>query len=319
MNHVSNPRTIEAKSPAEMLDNLRSEMLERIGYAPDERIETDGELYRFDTLKQNDQAGWYVCHVTRFGFVGVFGDWREGIPHKWNSFNPESLNKRDLSELKRIQAAQQAAREKAQAARQAQAAQQAGVMWSGADEANQNHPYLVKKGIYGDVLKQSLNMLLVPMLDLDWQLQNIQTIAPDGTKRFLAGGRKKGLCLPLTSDGKLIHERPQQTVICEGYATGESYFNDHPNDVVIVAFDAGNLLHVATAYRTRYPHADMLLLADNDRKTKGNPGVSYAKKAAGAVGASVIIPEFPMNAPTWATDYNDFVNLYGSQTNGGAA
>ncbi len=312
-------KTIQQKSPTELLDDLHAHMINTIGYAPDDGIEADGELYRFDTIKRHDKAGWYVAYQTNFGIAATFGDWREGTKHQWNSFNPESLNKRDLAELKRIQAANQAAREKEKAARQAQAAQQAFAMFSGAQPASENHPYLVKKGVYGDSLKQTLNMLIVPMVDLDWQLGNIQTIAPDGTKRFLAGGRKKGLCLPLTSDGKLMHERPQQTVICEGYATGESYFNDHPNDVVIVAFDAGNLLPVAQAYRTRYIHADMVILADNDRKTKGNPGIAYAQKAAAAVGASVIIPEFPMNAPTWATDYNDFVTLYGSQSKGGAA
>lgn len=312
-------RTVQAKSIAEMIDDLTAHMLNTIEYAPADGIETDGELYRFDTMKQNDKAGWYVCHITKWGIVATFGDWREGVKHQWNSFNPKSLSKRDLAELKRIQAEQHAAREKAKTARQAQAAQQAFTMWSGAGQVNPKHPYLTKKGIYGDLLKQTINLLLVPMTNLDGHLYNIQTIAPDGTKRFLAGGRKKGLFMVISSDGKLIHERPAQTVICEGFATGESYFNDHPNDAVLVAFDAGNLLHVATAYRTRYIHADLAILADNDRKTKGNPGVSHAKAAAAATGASVIIPEFPMNAPAWATDYNDFVTLYGSQANGGAA
>lgn len=312
-------KTIQAKSLAEMIDALVAHMLNTIEHAPDDGIETDGELYRFDTVKQNGKAGWYVCHLTKWGIVSTFGDWRQGVKHTWNSFNPTSLSKRDLAELKRIQAEQQAARQKAKAARQAQAAQQAWPMWFGAGGVNPKQSYLVGKNLYGDALKQTLNLLLVAMLDLDGHLHNIQTISPDGTKRFLAGGRKKGLFFPLSSDGKLFHERPAQTVICEGYATGESYFNDHPNDVVLIAFDAGNLLPVAQAYRTRYIHADMVILADNDRKTKGNPGVTYAKAAAAAVGASVIVPEFPMNAPTWATDYNDFVNLYGSQTNGGAA
>ncbi len=304
MKHDSNPRTIEAKSPAEMLDDLRSEMLERIGYAPDERIETDGELYRFDTLKQNDQAGWIVCHVTRFGFVALFGDWREGIPHKWNSFNPQTLNRRELAELKRTQQAQAKARQEEKQRQHIEAQNKAIVMWQSSRPADPQHPYLARKqvGAYGI---NQLSSLLIPMIDWDGCLRSLQTIGGDGTKRFLKGGRKQGLfCL---IGGAWTH--PEGVYLCEGYATGASLYEAYQRPVY-VGWDAGNLLSVAKAFRARFPNIALTVCADNDRKTPGNPGVTKATEVVNQVPrTSILIPYFPPNAPGELSDFNDLVNF----------
>jgi phage/plasmid primase-like uncharacterized protein len=43
--------------------------------------------------------------------------------------------------------------------------------------------------------------------------------------------------------------------------------------------------------------------ADNDRQTKGNPGVRFATEAARAIGGRLAVPEFPEGAP--GSDFND--------------
>jgi putative DNA primase/helicase len=67
--------------------------------------------------------------------------------------------------------------------------------------------------------------------------------------------------------------------------------------------NAGNLLPVATAARTAWPGAELVICADNDRHTAGNPGVTAATAAAKATGARLIVPEFPTGAeePTSTT------------------
>jgi hypothetical protein len=43
---------------------------------------------------------------------------------------------------------------------------------------------------------------------------------------------------------------------------------------VVVAFNAGNLLPVARALRERVPATRIVVLADDDHRTEGNPGVA---------------------------------------------
>jgi len=61
---------------------------------------------------------------------------------------------------------------------------------------------------------------------------------------------------------------------------------------VAVAFNAGNLKPVALALRGKFPDAKIILCADNDRFTPGNPGVTKARKAALAVGGRLLVPRF---------------------------
>src|SRR3546814_8903572 len=66
-------------------------------------------------------------------------------------------------------------------------------MWAAAGPARADHAYLVKKGISPHHFRQSADKVLVPMFDGDGHLRNLQRIGPDGSKRFLRGGRTSGL------------------------------------------------------------------------------------------------------------------------------
>lgn len=297
------------KPVSEMIDGLRAAMREHTGYAPD-TIETD-KIIRFDTAKKGDKCGWYVAYLTPWGMIARFGDWREGYTHKWNSFEPSRLNKKQFAEFKRIQQEQAKARQEEKAKEYEATRKRAVALWDNSERVDLLNPYLVSKrvGCYG--IRQSGSLLAIPLLDLDGYLHNIQLIHPDGIKRFLSGGRKKGLYFPLSYDGDITNS--DRLVICEGYATGASYLADYPDVSVLVAFDAGNLLPVAQAFRARYPSTPITILADNDRKTEGNPGITKARETATAVQAGLIIPEFPDYAPTNLTDYNDWRNFWNDQ------
>ena len=92
--------------------------------------------------------------------------------------------------------------------------------------------------------------------------------------------------------------------IAEGYATGAS-IHEATGAAVAVAFHAGNLVPVARALRTKFPDLRLIVCADDDVNTPGNPGLAKANEAAQAVGALLAIPDFGGHRPDGATDFND--------------
>jgi putative DNA primase/helicase len=297
-----NQQTNYSKSAADCLHELRNVMLATIGSAPD-YLSASGKLIRFDTIKKGDRAGWYVAHLTRWGMVARFGDWHDGYPHHYTSFEANKLNKQDLAELKKLQQQQAQARQIEQETAHNAAQAKAIELWTKARPASHAHPYLIMKQIQAHGAKQLGDLLLVPIHDLDGQLVNLQTIATDGQKRFLSGGRKRGL-------GYLMGTLDQATqlIICEGFATGASLYEAYQQPV-LVAFDAGNLLPAAQAYRNAYPYLTLIIGADNDRSKPINTGVIKAKEVQAKVtGVDVIIPDFPTRAPANLSDFNDLAN-----------
>jgi len=129
--------------------------------------------------------------------------------------------------------------------------------------------------------------VLVPLRDAAGAVWNVQIINKGGKKLFLKHGRKAGLF-------HLIGEPPvgsSALCIAEGYSTAASVHmaNHWP---VVVAVDCNNLPPVAVTVRGMFPDAVMIICADDDRETEGNPGLSKATEAAALVGAAVCIPNF---------------------------
>lgn len=133
-------------------------------------------------------------------------------------------------------------------------------------------------------------------------MHSLQTIDAAGDKRYR--GRKKGCYYAMG--------RPQDGVLVvgEGYATCAS-IHEATGHAVACAFDSGNLLPVARALRHKYPQQLLVLAADDDWRTEGNPGLSAAHQAALAVGGFVVKPQFPAHRPPKATDFNDLAALAG--------
>jgi putative DNA primase/helicase len=167
------------------------------------------------------------------------------------------------------------------------------------------HPYLSTKGVQAHgVRSDGAGGLLVPMRDAAGNLHSLQTIAADGDKRFLSGGRATGCyhAIGKPKGGALI--------VCEGYATGAS-IHEATGQAVAVAFNAGNLQAVALGLRAKYPALKITIAADDDHLTEGNPGTTKATAAAQAVGGCVAVPMFPPGRPDKATDFNDLHKLAG--------
>lgn len=102
-------------------------------------------------------------------------------------------------------------------------------------------------------------------------------------------------------------------LVAEGFATAAS-IQQATGLPVAVAFDAGNLLPVSKALKAKYKRANLLICADDDYRTEGNPGVTAARNAALAVDGQVVFPVFKDERPTESkgpTDFNDLNLLEG--------
>lgn len=213
----------------------------------------------------------------------------------------------DTLRQRQAQATRQAEQQKAQEqARRQQAAAQAGELVSQCQHLS-GAPYLVGKGLADwPTLRLSEPVelagigfvagdLLVPLHDLAGQLVNVQLINAQGQKRYLTGGQKGG-AFHCIEGGELV-------AVCEGYATGVSV-HLATEATVYCAMDAGNLLAVANLARTRHPAAVLLLAADNDAHTQGNPGKEKGEAAAAAAWGLLALPGEP-------GDWDDYRQAHG--------
>lgn len=232
-----------------------------------------------------------VAHCFRCGYVETRRDERE-------------LTATERAAFARRMDALRCHHDTEQRQRQAEAAAAALVRWTAAVPA-QAHRYLSAKDVRAHGARiESNNTLLIPMRDSEGRLHSLQAIAPDGSKRFMPGGKVKGCYHAIgRPSGKLA--------ICEGYATGATIHED-TGHAVAVAFNAGNLLPVAQALRAKYPCLTLVVCADDDWKTEGNPGLTAATDAARAVGALLAVPKFDGLARSEKdTDFNDLHRLAG--------
>jgi len=174
-------------------------------------------------------------------------------------------------------------------------------IWNSASSC-ESHPYSTRKGIQPSGLKLHGECLLVPMRASDGSLMNIQTITPEGQKRF-AALPTKGLYLPLKGSGS------GPLLVCEGWATGAS-LNECTGFDVAVAFNAGNLPGVAKTIRGKYPHRPIIIACDDDHESTG-AGKKYGEQAAQEIGGLVAFPAFIQ--PEGKTDFNDMHLEQGSE------
>lgn len=197
------------------------------------------------------------------------------------------------------------------------AAGDARALWDEASEAGQS-PYLMRKGVQAHGVRYLPDgTLIVPMRNEAGELHNLQRIAlekptnGDPEKRFLPGGRKSGLWhLIGTADGALM------LLLAEGYATAAS-IHEATGRPVAVAFDAGNLLHVAKALRASHPALPLLVCGDDDRGTEARTGKNPGRDKAVAAARSAHTAEapagvvFPEGLPEGGTDFNDLATHAG--------
>lgn len=281
--------------------------MEGAGLTPPPEIVPDGRLHRFPSNgRRGDDAGWYVLHDDGGIPAGAFGCWRTGLEETWRADIGRALTPAEEAANRARIAEQREAREAADAKRHEDARVRVVTAWDNARPAPPDHPYLRSKDIGHHLARFDGRNLLIPVF-VEGKISALQSISEDGEKRFTTGGRVQGgycfLGAP-TSKGDLV--------VCEGFATGATV-REATKLAVVVAFNAGNLLAVAQAMRQRFPGARLILAADDDAATQGNPGLTKATEAARTVGGLLAVPDFGDTRPTGATDFNDLARHRGAE------
>ena len=275
-------------------------------------VPTDGRWHLADLV--NDARG------KGDGRIRLFPDGQGGIVanHKGRGTkaffvdSKRSLSASEQFERQRLAAEIRTASDRDQAIRWAGASDEASRIFDVEKPCPSDHPYLIRKGVAAHPGFARMDApdpwgrvgsIIVPMrLSPHGFIQSLQFITGDGDKRFLYGGRKKGCFFEL-------HQNNSATplFICEGLATGLT-IHQATRKTVFVAFDAGNLEPAARNLRHWFPTHEFVIAADNDCQTIGNPGLSYAKRAAAAIGASVMLPPCDDGK---ARDWNDYAAEFG--------
>lgn len=264
-------------------------------------IVADGALHRFqiDGDKPGSKNGWAVLHQDH----GAGGSWKSGAFCSWSSKATAKMSRAEKdAHFQMIRQAKAEAQRQREAEQQA-AAERASLLWAKTTRANPDHPYLVRKRIQPGNAHQSGDLLVLRIEDVNGGTRSLQYISGDGTKKLLRDGIKKG-CFILV-DGSLPADL---IVIAEGFATAMTAATQFPGACVLAAVDAGNLEPVAVAIRAKYPASEIVIVADDDRLTPGNPGMTKARAAAGAVGGKLVRPVWPDGAPESLSDFNDLAS-----------
>lgn len=284
-----------------IIEAFRNAMMDN-GITPPQHINGDGQRHRFKHNGDKTANSWYQLHLNGIA-AGNFGCWKLNINQNWCSKSEHELTPeerkayREQCEQNRLQAEKERKQREENAANQAKKAY--GIA---AYDDVIKHPYAVSKGI--ETLTGALqikcfkweqrnwkNALIIPLINANNETLTLQAINENGTKDFLAGGKKHGCFYPFTDLEQL--KRANIIMIGEGVATvGACHIAT--GYAAVAAMDAGNLMPVAQAIRSINPTAKIILLADNDTQAeneKPNTGVLKATEAAKAIKGYVAIPK----------------------------
>ena len=220
---------------------------------------------------------------------------------------------------------------KREAIREAGAAHALAAMWDrheAARTADPHHPYLLKKHVLPHFARQDGDDLLIGMFDCQSaEFTGLQTISPDGEKKFAKGTTGKGaFCLidwpePLDTRDPSCEQQP--VLIAEGWATAATLAECMPWCWCVCAFNAGNLPHIALSLARQYPHRPIVVCGDDDRnpdgteRRDGNIGRMAALQAADHIAAATgrafehayVLPVFSDAGASG--DFNDMAHRQG--------
>jgi putative DNA primase/helicase len=196
----------DRQAVSDVIDQFRDAILNS-GLTPPKAIIADGEIHRFATNgRPGDKAGWYVLHPDGIP-AGGFGDWRTGEKDTWHAHLDHQLTKAERAAHQRRIAEFRKQREAEEKKLREQARQEAAALWTAAEDAPDDHPYLRAKGVRSHGLRiDRQRRLIVPVSDNE-NLHSLQTITPNGEKLFLMGGRKKG-CYFVIGNSSLHRRSP---------------------------------------------------------------------------------------------------------------
>ena len=184
---------VVARDIHDVIDEFRTAMA-RAGITVRGEIIADGRIHRANSKGKggkNDAA--YLLHLDH-PVNGGWCDWRTG--GEWEHWRPEGAGA--LTDEDRARLADMRRRREAEEKRlRGEARIRARRIWDAARPAEPTHPYLARKGVAPYGIRQDGDELLVPVCSPGRVLESLQRIFPDGSKRFLSGGRVSPLSVRL--------------------------------------------------------------------------------------------------------------------------
>lgn len=296
-------------APEKRVDPPEVQLIDAIraaGLEPPDDVYLDGKIHRFRSGTKGspghgDKPGWYLVFGDGIP-AGRFGCWRSGIEVTWRAdvgrkltHTEEMANAKRLAEAKALRDAELQRQHEVAASTVEQ-------IWTSAQAASPEHPYLQRKGIQTHGARITGDgRLMVPLYDEDGTLSTLQYIAHDGSKLYHPGGQTGGKFWMLGTMDEV-----GTLYVAEGFATAAT-IHETTNRPVVIAYSASNLVPVTGKLRDLYgPVQDIVIVADND---KSGVGQRYAEQACAKHGARMVMPPEPGDANDYAQAGHDLASL----------
>jgi len=266
----------------------------------------DGKIHRFKSGTKGapghgDKPGWYLVFGDGIP-AGRFGCWRAGMEVTWRADVGRKLTQiEEMSHLKRLSEAK-ALRDAALERQHQVASETVEKIWTTANPASSEHPYLAKKGIgvHGARITGD-GRLVVPLYDQDGTLSTLQYIDHQGGKLYHPGGQTGGKFWMV---GSL--DEPGTLFVAEGFATAAT-IHETTGRPVAVAYSASNLVPVTGILREMHSATqDIVIVADHDQSGVGQ---RYAEQASAKYGARMVMPPIQGDANDYAQAGHDLASL----------
>jgi len=258
-----------------------------------------GQFTWCPVIGDRQARGWYSLirvdsgagEVTLHGRCGIEGPttssaWNLDAPrHTLNALQRESL-RRALTDARRHA-------ERMIALRSNRIARAAARVWAGLDREG-DAAYLKRRGVGTFGLRfDSDQAAVVPLVDPAGQVRRLQFLRSDECAARRHRPHEEYWPPGAALDGQfhLIGQPDAVLLLAKDYATAAT-LHMATGLPVAAAFDASNLIPAARALAKRYPSARILVCADDDAFTEGNPGVTAASTAAMEVNGAWVKPVF---------------------------
>jgi len=295
------PEKLVAPAENQLIDAMRAAGLE-----PPDEVLMDGKIHRFRSGTKGapghgDKPGWYLVFGDGIP-AGRFGCWRAGMEVTWRADVGRKLTQtEEMSHAKRLAEAK-ALRDAALERQHQVASDTVEKIWTGAQAALPDHPYLAKKGIQTHGARATGDgRLVLPLYDEDGTLATLQYIDHEGGKLYHPGGQTGGkfwMVGSLDETGTLF--------VAEGFATAAT-IHETTDRPVVVAYSASNLVPVTGTLREMYGATqDIVIVADHDQSGVGQ---RYAEQASAKYGARMVMPPILGDANDYAQAGHDLAGL----------
>ena len=316
-------------SPEDIRDKVLAFMRENAMYPAHDRdawLILDGHIHRYqiEGHKNGSKAGAYCIHTDSIP-AGFIQDWsRPNAKFNWSmkGFERSEISDFDINKWNEERAKREAELKEQQAKATLEAqdlfakSKEEGDMFH--QESDIYHPYLEKKDVkpYGIRVDKLTNRLLIPLWNIDGNLQSLQTIDTNGVKSFYYGAPTAGAFFSIGLNTLKSENDNTPILVAEGFATTAKIFQ-LTGFPCVAAMNCHNLEKVITALRTKFKTHPVIIMADNDiatfKKRGFNPGIDEAQKLVKQeLAIGYLVPNFDKNNPE-GSDWDDYAVKFGDK------